>query len=118
MALETAVEGTDTAARTTKSSNGRGNRRNRQLLTGKTYAESTRPIIHIPARCAAVRGHRAIGLTQSNADKKNGPGGESGNQRPKRRKDKLIRLDDLIPKQDVTGGRQLPFGVNDTTNNP
>jgi hypothetical protein len=26
------------------------------------------------------------------------------NQTPKRRKDKLIRLDDLIPKQDVTGG--------------
>ncbi len=47
--------------------------------------------------------------------------GESGNQRPKRRKDKLIRLDDLIPKQDVTGGRQLLFGVTDktqSTNNP
>jgi hypothetical protein len=43
------------------------------------------------------------------------------NQRPKRRKDKLIRLDDLIPKQDVTGGHQLPFGVPDrtqSTNNP
>jgi hypothetical protein len=44
-----------------------------------------------------------------------GPGSESGNQRPKRRKDKLIRIDDLIPKQDVKGGRQLPFGVSDTT---
>jgi|SRR4026207_370229 hypothetical protein len=46
---------------------------------------------------------------------------ESGNQRPKRRKDKLIRLDDLIPKKDVTGGHQLLFGVTDTTqskNNP
>ena len=32
-------------------------------------------------------------------NKKNAPAaGESGNQRPKRRKDKLIRLDDLIPK--------------------
>ena len=41
--------------------------------------------------------------------------GESGNQRPKRRKDKLIRLNDLIPKQDVTGGQQLLFGVTDTT---
>jgi hypothetical protein len=40
---------------------------------------------------------------------------ESGNQRPKRRKDKLIRLDDLIPKKDVTGGHQLLFGVTDTT---
>ena len=55
-------------------------------------------------------------------NKKNAPAGESGNQRPKRRKDKLIRLDDLIPKQDVTGGhQQLLFGVTDatrTTNNP
>jgi len=47
--------------------------------------------------------------------------GESGNQRPKRRKDKLIRLNDLIPNQDVTGGHQLLFGATDTTqstNNP
>jgi len=54
-------------------------------------------------------------------NKKNAPAaGESGNQRPKRRKDKLIRLDDLIPKQDVTGGHQLLFGATDTTrsNNP
>src|SRR5438034_5037901 len=47
--------------------------------------------------------------------KKNGPAGESGDQRPKRRKDKLIRLDDLIPKQDVKGGYQLLFGATDTT---
>ena len=51
-------------------------------------------------------------------NKKNAPAGESGNQRPKRRRDKLIRLDDLIPKQDVTGGHQLLFGATDTTNNP
>jgi len=55
-------------------------------------------------------------------NKKNAPAaGESGNQRPKRRKEKLIRLDDLIPKRDVTGGQQLLFGVTDTTqsiNNP
>jgi hypothetical protein len=54
-------------------------------------------------------------------NKKNAPAGESGNQRPKRRREKLIRLDDLIPKQDVTGGHQLLFGVTDarrTTNNP
>ena len=47
--------------------------------------------------------------------------GESGNQRPKRRKGKLIRLNDLIPKQDVTGGQRLLFGATDTTqstNNP
>jgi hypothetical protein len=54
-------------------------------------------------------------------NKKNAPAGESGNQRPKRSKEKLIRLDDLIPKQDVKGGRQLLFGVSDPTqtrNNP
>jgi hypothetical protein len=43
------------------------------------------------------------------------PPEKSANQRPKRRKDKLIRLDDLIPKQDVKGGHQLLFGVTDTT---
>ena len=55
-------------------------------------------------------------------NKKNAPAGESGNQRPKRSKAKLIRLDDLIPKQDVKGGQQqLLFGVTDTkqsVNNP
>jgi hypothetical protein len=48
-------------------------------------------------------------------NKANAHTGESGNQRPMRKKDKLIRLDDLIPKQDVKGGRQLPFGITDTT---
>ena len=41
--------------------------------------------------------------------------GESGNQRSKRRKGRLIRLNDLIPNQDVTGGHQLLFGVTDET---
>jgi hypothetical protein len=52
---------------------------------------------------------------------KNAPAGESGNQRRKRKKEKLIRLDDLIPKQDVKGGHQLVFGVTDaakSTNKP
>jgi hypothetical protein len=49
-------------------------------------------------------------------NKKNAPAaGESGNQRPKRRKDKLIRLENLIPEEDVKGGRQILFGVTDTT---
>jgi hypothetical protein len=48
-------------------------------------------------------------------NKKNAPAGESGYQRPKHRKDKLIRLGDLIPKQDVKGGHQLLFGATDTT---
>jgi hypothetical protein len=54
-------------------------------------------------------------------DKEDAPAGESGNRRPKRKKEKLIRLDDLIPKKDVTGGRQLLFGATDakqTTNKP
>lgn len=48
-------------------------------------------------------------------DKKNAPAGESVSQRPKRRKEKLIRLDDLIPKENVVGGRQLLFGATDIT---
>jgi hypothetical protein len=51
-------------------------------------------------------------------DKQNAPAGDSGNQRQKRRKEKLIRLDDLIPKENVVGGgRQLFFGATDTTQN-
>jgi hypothetical protein len=55
------------------------------------------------------------------APKNKTPAGESDNRKRKRRKDKLIRLDDLTPNQDVTGGHQLLFGVTDTTettNNP
>ena len=54
-------------------------------------------------------------------NKKSAPAEESGNQRRKRTRDKLIRLDDLIPEKDVKGGRQLLFGVTDTaqaTKNP
>ena len=48
-------------------------------------------------------------------NKKNAPATESGIKTRKRTKEKLIRLDDLIPEKDVKGGRQLPFGVTDTT---
>jgi hypothetical protein len=48
-------------------------------------------------------------------NKKNAPARESASRRPKRKKEKLIRLDDLIPKQNVVGGRQLLFGASDTT---
>ena len=52
-------------------------------------------------------------------NKKNAPATESGSKTRKRTRDKLIRLDDLIPEKDVKGGRQLPFGVTETTrNNP
>jgi hypothetical protein len=48
-------------------------------------------------------------------NEENAPAGESTNPRRKHRKDKLIRLDDLIPKQDAKGGRQLMFGATETT---
>ena len=54
-------------------------------------------------------------------NKKNAPAAESGSKRRKRTKGKLIRLDDLIPKQDVKGGHQVLFGATETpqtTNNP
>ncbi len=35
------------------------------------------------------------------------------NRKPVRMKDKMIRLDDLIPKQSVRGGRKLFFGAAD-----
>jgi len=49
-------------------------------------------------------------------NEENAPAGESGSKRRKRTRDKLIRLDDLIPKQDAKGGRQLPLGATETTN--
>jgi hypothetical protein len=53
-------------------------------------------------------------------NKKNAPAAESDGKRRKRTKDKLIRLNDLIPEKDVKGGHQVLFGVSDTTqtNNP
>jgi hypothetical protein len=54
-------------------------------------------------------------------NKKDAPAAERVSKRRKRTKDELIRLDDLIPDQDVKGGRQLFFGLTDTTqttNNP
>jgi hypothetical protein len=48
---------------------------------------------------------------------KDAPYAESGSRRHKRTKGKLIRLDDLIPEQDVKGGHQVLFGLTDTTTN-
>jgi len=53
-----------------------------------------------------------------NAHKKDAPSGESRSRRPKRKKDKLIHLDDLIQKENVMSGNKLLFCVADTTNNP
>ena len=51
-------------------------------------------------------------------NKKDAPAAESESKGRKRTRDKLIRLDDLIPEKDVKGGRQLPFGVTETTQRP
>jgi hypothetical protein len=52
------------------------------------------------------------------SNKKHAPaGGSHDHQRPKRRKQKLIRLDDLIPKGNVVGGQGLLFGATQYTNN-
>lgn len=53
-------------------------------------------------------------------NKKNARAAQSDGKRRKRSKDKLIRLNDLIPEKDVKGGHQVLFGVSDTTqtNNP
>jgi hypothetical protein len=48
-------------------------------------------------------------------NKKHAPVGDLGNRPQKRRKEKLIRLDDLIPKENVVGGRQLFGAATDTT---
>jgi hypothetical protein len=53
-------------------------------------------------------------------DKDPAPAGGSPMQKQSNKKEKLIRLDDLIPKKNVSGGRQLLFGateINQTTNN-
>ena len=47
-------------------------------------------------------------------DRKAAAADEAGTQKLKRKKEKLIRLDDLISKGTVTGGRQLLFGATDT----
>jgi hypothetical protein len=53
-------------------------------------------------------------------EKKDVRADESKIRKQKRKKEKLIRLDDLIPKEDVLGGRQYLFGttteINPTTN--
>jgi hypothetical protein len=46
-------------------------------------------------------------------NEKDAPAGESEN--PRRKGVKLIRLNDLIPKKDVAGGRQLLFGATNAT---
>jgi hypothetical protein len=47
-------------------------------------------------------------------DKKVPSTGGAPLQKQKRKKEKLIRLDDLIPKGNVAGGRRLLFGASDS----
>jgi hypothetical protein len=48
-------------------------------------------------------------------NKKNAPSGNPQYSSSKRKKEQLIRLDDLIPKKNISGGRQLLFGAPDPT---
>jgi hypothetical protein len=72
--------------------------------------------------CSGMDGVNRESKVSTPKDKKNAPAGDEHHSRPRRRKEKLIRLDDLLPKSDVMGGRQLLFGATDTTqqqtNNP
>jgi hypothetical protein len=64
------------------------------------------------------KSHGTLGVNRtsvsSSKEKMDADSGERGAQRQKRSKDKLIRLDDLIPDEKVVGGRRL-FGAADTT---
>ena len=57
-------------------------------------------------------------------NKKNAASGDAKHSSSKRKKERLLRLDDLIPKQNVAGGSKLLFGITNaiqttkTTNNP
>jgi hypothetical protein len=83
----------------------------------------SRPLIGVGTNA----GNRALEVSAPK-NKKNAKSGDLKHPSSKRSKEKLIRLDDLIPKQNVTGGHQLLFGVTDgvtdaiqttkTTNNP
>ncbi len=57
---------------------------------------------------------RTVQKVSAPRDKKDVLAGQSKAQKQKRIKEKLIRLDDLIPKGNVKGGRQLLFGATDT----
>ena len=64
------------------------------------------------------KSHGTLGVNRvpvsSSKEKKDADSGERGAQRQKRSKDKLIRLDDLIPDEKVVGGRL--FGATTTQN--
>jgi len=51
----------------------------------------------------------------SSKEKRDADSGEHGAQRRKRSKEKLIRLDDLLPDKKVVGGGGQLFGATDIT---
>ena len=53
------------------------------------------------------------GLKVSASKKKDALAGESESRKLRRHKEKLIQLDDLVPKKDLRGGHQLLFGAAD-----
>jgi hypothetical protein len=59
------------------------------------------------------------GKVSASKQTKGAQAGDNKNQKPGGKKEKLIRLDDLIPKQNVRGGNKFYFGSSDTeTNKP
>jgi hypothetical protein len=52
-------------------------------------------------------------LVKPSKDKKLNPAGKLADKMQGASKEKMIRLDDLIPKQDVKGGRRVFFGGKD-----
>lgn len=53
-------------------------------------------------------------MSASEEEKKGARADDPKDQQQETTKDKLIRLDDLIPKKGVSGGRQFVFGETDT----
>jgi hypothetical protein len=68
-------------------------------------------------RLGTPRDHRS-GKVSASKQNKGAQAGDAKNQKPGAKKEKLIRLDDLIPKQNVRGGRQIYyFGSSNTETN-
>ena len=74
----------------------------------------------IQKEVACKKSHGMLGVNRApvtpSKEKKDADSGERGAQRQKRSKDKLIRLDDLIPDEKVVGGGKY-FGATSTTQN-
>ena len=69
-------------------------------------------------RFAGTAGVNRSGKVSASKEKKGAQAGDEKDQKQEGSKDKLIRLDDLIPKQNVRGGRQIFLGASNTETNP